>query len=411
MNTNEHEYWCVFVEDKDNLMAIDFHSLAQSLEPEMIARRRDFHRHPELGFQEVRTAGIVANELNALGLEVRAGVGKTGVVGLLEGDRPGPTILLRFDMDALPITEANKTGYVSETPGVMHACGHDGHTTIGLAVAKMLMPLRSQISGALKFVFQPAEEGLGGAEAMVRDGVLESPAPERSLALHVWNDKPLGWVAATDGPCMAASERFVIILQGKGGHGASPYQTKDPVMAASQIISALQTIVSRNLNALDAAVISVTAVNAGDAFNVIPDSAVLRGTIRTFKPEVRELVLRRVREVTEGIARAMECEPAIDLFKVTPATVNDPAMSAQVREMAKAMPGVTTVADDERTMGSEDMAYMMETVPGCYFFVGSADPDRGLDFPHHHPRFDFDERVLALSAALMAQAAAGYVLK
>jgi amidohydrolase len=392
-------------------MTTDFLSLAKSLEPQMIARRRDFHRHPELGFQEVRTAGIVANELNALGLEVRTGVGKTGVVGLLEGDKPGPTILLRFDMDALPVTEANKTDYISETPGVMHACGHDGHTTIGLAVAKMLMPLRSQIAGTLKFVFQPAEEGLGGAEAMVKDGVMQSPAPERSLALHVWNDKPVGWMAATDGPCMAASERFVITLQGRGGHGASPYQTKDPVMAASQIISALQTIVSRNVNALDAAVLSVTAVSAGDAFNVIPDSAVLRGTIRTFKPEVRELVLQRVREITAGLARAMECELLLDMFKVTPATVNDPAMSARVRAMARTMSGVTEVADDERTMGSEDMAYMMETVPGCYFFVGSANPERGLDFPHHHPRFDFDERALALSAALMANAAAEYVLQ
>jgi amidohydrolase len=293
----------------------------------------------------------------------------------------------------------------------MHACGHDGHTTIGLAVAKMLMPLRSQIAGTLKFVFQPAEEGLGGAEAMVKDGVMQSPAPERSLALHVWNDKPVGWMAATDGPCMAASERFVITLQGRGGHGASPYQTKDPVMAASQIISALQTIVSRNVNALDAAVLSVTAVSAGDAFNVIPDSAVLRGTIRTFKPEVRELVLQRVREITAGLARAMECELLLDMFKVTPATVNDPAMSARVRAMARTMSGVTEVADDERTMGSEDMAYMMETVPGCYFFVGSANPERGLDFPHHHPRFDFDERALALSAALMANAAAEYVLQ
>ncbi len=392
-------------------MTVDFHTLAKTFEAEMIARRRDFHRHPELGFQEIRTAGIVANELNTLGLEVRTGVGRTGVVGLLEGDKPGPTLLLRFDMDALPINEANSTDYISQTPGVMHACGHDGHTAIGLAVAKMLMPLRKEIAGTLKFVFQPAEEGLGGAEAMVKDGVMESPAPERSLALHVWNDKPFGWVAATDGPCMAASERFVVTLQGKGGHGASPYQTKDPVAAAAQIITALQTIVSRNVNAIDSAVVSVTAVNAGDAFNVIPDSAVLRGTIRTFKPEVRELVLRRVREIAEGIARAMDCAPTVELFSITPAVANDSQMSAEVRELARAMPDVTNVMDDERTMGSEDMALMMDAVPGCYFFVGSANSERGLDYPHHHPRFDFDERVLAQSAALMAQAAARYVLK
>ncbi len=392
-------------------MTTDFLSLAKSLEPAMIERRRDFHRHPELGFQEVRTAGIVANELNQLGLEVRTGVGRTGVVALLEGDQPGPTLLLRFDMDALPITEANATDYVSQTPGVMHACGHDGHTTIGLAVAKMLTPLRSQIAGTLKFVFQPAEEGLGGAKAMVDDGVMKGPAPERSLALHVWNDKPLGWVAATDGPCMAASNRFTVTLRGKGGHGASPYQTIDPVVASAQIITAVQSIVSRNVNALDSAVISVTAVNAGEAFNVIPGSAVLRGTMRTFRPEVRDLIVRRFTQVVEGVAGAMGCQSEIDIQTISPAVINDAAMSAQVRELAKAVPGVTNVVSDERTMGSEDMAEMMEAVPGCYFFVGSADPSRGLDFPHHHPRFDFDERVLALSAALMASAAARYVIK
>ncbi len=392
-------------------MTTDFLSLAKSLEPAMIERRRDFHRHPELGFQEVRTAGIVANELNQLGLEVRTGVGRAGVVALLEGDQPGPIILLRFDMDALPITEANATDYVSQTPGVMHACGHDGHTTIGLAVAKILTPLRSQIAGTLKFVFQPAEEGLGGAKAMVNDGVLEGPAPERSLALHVWNDKPLGWVAATDGPCMAASNRFTVTLRGKGGHGASPYQTIDPVVASAQIITAVQSIVSRNVNALDSAVLSVTAVNAGEAFNVIPDSAVLRGTMRTFRPEVRDLIVRRFTQVVEGVAGAMGCQSEIDIQTISPAVINDATMSAQVRELAQAVPGVTNVVSDERTMGSEDMAEMMEAVPGCYFFVGSADPSRGLDFPHHHPRFDFDERVLALSAALMANAAAKYVLK
>ncbi|HLF01742.1 MAG TPA: amidohydrolase, partial [Anaerolineales bacterium] len=349
--------------------------------------------------------------LNALGLEVRTGVGQTGVVGLLEGDRPGPTLLLRFDMDALPITEANTTDYISQTPGVMHACGHDGHTAIGLAVAKMLAPLRKEIGGVLKFVFQPAEEGLGGAAAMVKDGVLSDPAPERSLALHLWNDKPLGWVAATDGPCMAASERFTITLQGKGGHGASPYLAKDPVAASAQIITALQTIVARNVNALDSAVISVTAVKAGEAFNVIPDSAELRGTIRTFQPEVRELVLRRVSEVADGVARALECQADIQMRSITPVVANDLRMAADLRAIARATPGVTEVVNDDRTMGSEDMAYMMQAgLPGCYFFVGSADAERELNFPHHHPRFDFDERALAQGAALMASAAARYVL-
>ena len=390
---------------------IDFFALAQSLESEMIARRRDFHRHPELGFQEIRTAGIVTNALNTLGLEVRAGVGKTGVVGLLEGDQPGPTILLRFDMDALPIVEMNQTDYVSENPGVMHACGHDGHTTIGLAVAKMLAPHRKAMTGTLKFVFQPAEEGLGGAAAMVKDGVLENPAPERSLALHLWNNLPFGQVAATDGPCMAAADKFTITLQGKGGHGASPYLANDPIAAAAQMVTALQTIVARNVNALEAGVLSVTSIKGGEAFNVIPDSVTMLGTIRTFKPEVREVIVRRFEQIVNGVAGAMDCRASLQYETTTPTVRNDAQMAAEVRALAEALPGVVQVAADERTMGSEDMAYMMDTVPGCYFFVGSANAEKELNFPHHHPRFDFDERALTMGAALMAQVAAKYVLK
>lgn len=394
-------------------MSNNFHAEAEKLFPWMVERRRDFHRHPELGFQEFRTAGIVAQELQALGMEVTTGVGKTGVVGLIEGERPGPTVLLRFDMDALPIHETNKTDYVSETANVMHACGHDGHTTMGLAVAKILWPLRQQMAGTLKLVFQPAEEGLGGAEAMVADGVLDKIGPnvDRSLSLHLWNDKPAGWVAATNGPAMAASERFFINIQGKGAHGASPFQGRDPLLAAAHITTALQSIVSRNTNALDAAVVSVTVSKAGDAFNVVPDTAFMGGTIRTYKPEVRAMVLQRIVEITEGVAQAMGCTAQVDLKKITPATVNEAGMAARVRELAQTVPGVTAVADDERTMGSEDMAYMMETVPGCYFFIGSANAEKELNYPHHHPRFDFDERAMITGAALMATAAADYVLK
>jgi len=392
-------------------VAIDFFANAQELLPEMIERRRDFHRHPELGFQEVRTSGIVAQELTKLGLEVRTGVGKTGVVGLLEGDRQGPTILMRFDMDALPIIEANTTDYISQTPGVMHACGHDGHTTIGLAVASMLMPLRKQIAGTLKFVFQPAEEGLGGAQAMVEDGVMVDPVPERSLALHLGNYKPLGWIAATDGPVMAANDKFTVRIVGKGGHGAAPFLAKDPVVAAAHIITALQSIPARNVDALESAVISVTTLNGGEVFNVIPNLVTLVGTIRTFKPEVRDVVLKRFGQVVEGVAQALDCQAEIALEDLTPVVANDPTMSARVRELAAQIPTVTNVVDNERTMGSEDMAFMMNAVPGCYFFIGSANEARGLNFPHHHPNFDFDERALAVGAALMAKAAAQYVLE
>ena len=391
-------------------MGHNFSSQAEALLPEMIERRRDFHRHPELGFQEYRTSAIVAEELTKLGLEVQTGVGKTGVVGLMEGDKPGPTILMRFDMDALPIEEANPVEYVSQTPGVMHACGHDGHTAIGLGVAKMLMPLRQQMAGTLKFVFQPAEEGLGGAEAMVKDGIMSTPNVEHSLVLHVWNNKPVGWVAATDGPAMAANDKFLVHLQGKGGHAASPYLGKDPVLAAAHIITALQSIPARNVSALDSAIISVTAVKGGEAFNVIPDSVTLVGTIRSFKKEVRDLVMTRFDQIVNGIAQALDCPATIKHEALTSVVSNDPGLSKRVRDLAVQIPGVEHIVDDERGMGSDDASFMMDNLPSCYFMVGSANSGKGLDFPHHHPRFDFDERAMLIGATLMAEAAAQFVM-
>ncbi|MFQ5409151.1 MAG: M20 family metallopeptidase [Anaerolineales bacterium] len=388
----------------------DFHAAAQALAEELVTRRRDFHRHPELGFQEVRTAGIVAKELTELGLEVQTGVGKTGVVGLLEGDQPGPTVLLRFDMDALPIVEANTTDYISTNAGVMHACGHDGHTAVGLGVAKMLAPYRDALQGRLKFVFQPAEEGLGGARAMIADGVLANPEPDYALGLHVWNDKPVGWVAATPGACMAAADAFECTITGAGGHGASPYQTRDPIVAAAQIIAALQTIPARNVDARESTVVSVTTVHAGDAFNIIPGETKLTGTVRTYAPAIRELTQRRMHEIVTGIAAAMNCEATLTFRDSTEAVVNDAEVAAVIRDVAQGMPGVAEVVDDERTMGAEDYGEFMSNVPGCFFFVGSNNAAEDKDFPHHHPRFDFDERALVLGAALMATSAARYVM-
>jgi amidohydrolase len=281
---------------------MDFLSEAQELFEYSQGLRRDFHRHPELGFQEVRTAGVVARELNNLGLEVSTGVGKTGVVALMEGARPGPVVLLRFDMDALPIAEETGAEYASQNPGVMHACGHDGHTAIGLTVARLLEKRRAELQGSFKFMFQPAEEGLGGAEAMIADGLLENPRPDRALSLHLWNEKPLGWIGVTPGAAMSASERFRVKITGKGGHGAAPHLTADPVLAAAQVISALQGIVARNVAPLKSAVISVTSVRGGDAFNVIPSSVELKGTIRSYDPEVRALLLARLNEVIAGVS-------------------------------------------------------------------------------------------------------------
>ena len=371
--------------------------------------RRDFHRHPELGFQEIRTAGIVARELSQLGIEVSSGVGKTGVIGILEGDHPGPTVLVRFDMDALPIEEETQAEYASLNSGVMHACGHDGHTAIGLTVARMLNNRRAELAGSVKLVFQPAEEGLGGARAMLVDGVLGNPRPDLTLALHLWNEKPYGWLGVTPGPAMAASETFSVKLIGSGGHGASPHLTIDPVLAAAHVTTTLQSIVARNVSPLDTAVISVTSIQAGEAFNVIPSTAVLKGTIRTYLPHIRQLVLERFRDVVTGVAQALGCQAEIDLQEVTPAVINDPQVSARVQEVARRLFPEAELSTTERTMGSEDMAYMMQDIPGCYFFIGSNNSARGLNAPHHHPKFDFDERALPRAAALMAAAACEFL--
>jgi amidohydrolase len=384
---------------------MDFSQFVQqsnTLSDETVALRRDFHRHPELGFQEHRTAEVVADAMTNLGLEVQTGIAKTGVVALLVGGKPGPTVLLRFDMDALPIQEETGAPYASIHDGVMHACGHDGHTAIGITVAKMLHEHRAGLPGVVKFVFQPAEEGMGGAKRMVEEGVLENPRPDYSLAMHLWNDKPRGWIGITSGPIMAGCEIFKIEIQGEGGHGASPHQAIDPVLAAAQITTALQSIVSRNVNPVETAVVSVTQFQAGDAFNIIPSSATLCGTIRTFTPEVRDLVLQRVEQVSRGVAKAMGCDAMVEITKLTPPVVNDHIVIDMLKELAGSMFPEATIDSNEVTMGSEDMAFMMEGIPSGYLFVGSNDSSRNLDAPHHNPHFDFDEAVLPQASSLMA---------
>jgi amidohydrolase len=383
----------------------DYYQEAQSLFEYTRSLRRDFHSHPELGYQEVRTAGIVARELGSLGMEVTTGIAKTGVVALMECARPGPVVLLRFDMDALPIVEETGAAYASQNLGVMHACGHDGHTSIGLTVARLLHSHSHELAGTLKFVFQPAEEGLNGAELMVREGVLQNPPPDFSLALHLWNERPVGWLGIGDGAVMAAAEMFKIRITGKGGHGAVPHLAVDPVLAAAHIITALQSISSRNVPPLKAAVISVTTLRAGEAFNIIPPYAELTGTIRTFEPEVRRVVLERFHQVIHGVAEAMGCQADIRCDAITPAVINNDLLAERVRKVAASVLPGYPVASNFATMGSEDMAYMMQDIPGCFIFVGSANSEKGLDAPHHHPRFDIDEEALPRGAALLAAAA------
>jgi amidohydrolase len=363
--------------------------------------RRDLHRYPELGFEEFRTADIVAHELASLGMEVQTGVAKTGVVGLLDGDKPGPVVLARFDMDALPIQEETGTEYASRLPGKMHACGHDAHVAIGLTVARLLARHRHLLTGSVKFVFQPAEEGRGGGRTMVLEGVLENPNPDHVLALHIWNEHPLGWVAITAGPLLAGADVFKVTVTGKGGHGAMPHQTADPVVASAQLITAIQTIVSRNVAPLQSAVLSVTQVHGGDAFNVIPQQVVLQGTLRYFEPEVRHLVLERLQQIVTATAQAMGCQTRLEIDDITPPVYNEPAIALQLQTLIRQIAPQLHLVDNFRSMVSEDMAFLLQKVPGCYFMVGSAFTE-GENFPHHHPRFDIDERCLPVAAGLMA---------
>ncbi len=391
---------------------IDFKAKAQAMRGELVARRRDFHMYPELAFDEVRTAGIIVNELTKLGLEVQPGVGKTGVVALLNGDCEGPTVLYRADMDALPIVEENEVDYVSKTPGVMHACGHDGHMAIALGVAKLMSQQRDKIAGCIKFVFQPGEEGAGGALAMIDDGVLEDPVPDISLGLHLWNPLQLGTVGVTKGPVMSASSIFSVIIRGKGGHGAMPHTTIDPVACTGQVVTALHGIVGRKMDAMAGAVVlSVTGIKTSSyAHNIIPAYVEIMGTFRSFNAYTSEMLEQHIRNVCYSVCESVGCTADVRVKHLTIPVINDPDVTGRVHGVFLRMLGEEKLNTEARTMASEDMSYMMEDVPGTFFFVGSSNQARGLGNRHHNPRFDFDEDALPLGVALVSAALAEYLL-
>lgn len=387
----------------------DFTLEAEKLFERLVAWRRDFHQHPELGFEETRTGRIIAAYLQELGMEVQTGVGQTGIVATLEGAGAGPTLLLRFDMDALPVDEGGELPYRSRYPGKMHACGHDGHIAIGLGVAALMTRHQERLAGRIKFVFQPAEEGLGGAFAMIADGVLENPRPDVALALHLWNHIPYGQVRVTAGPAMASSSVFSLTVHGKGGHGAAPHKANDPVLAAAHIVAALQSIVSRNIDPLNSVVVTIGEFSAGTTFNVIPETALLKGTVRSYDSETHRLIYRRILEMAKNMATAFGCQASMETVAIVPAVVNDETVAGVVRQAAARVVGETNVIAG-RDMASEDMGHFLEEIPGCYFFVGSAGETDDLRYPHHHPRFNFDERALPVGVATMANAAAAYLM-
>ena len=373
---------------------------------EMVATRRDLHAHPELGFEEVRTSGIVAERLRQLGLEPRTGVGRTGVLARIKGGKPGKTVLLRADMDALPILEENDVPYRSQTPGKMHACGHDCHTSILLSIARRLVDEAVTLKGDVVLCFQPAEElggPKGGAEAMIQDGALEWARADAAFGLHVWQDLPLGIVGVTAGPWMAAVDEFTVTFKGKGAHGAMPQSGTDPVVALAHAVTALQSIVSRNTDPLKELVISVTQIRAGSAFNIIPETAWMNGTIRSFDREVWTAIPQQFERVVRGVATALGCEAEILFERGNLPTVNDPGLCAFARAAAESVVGADHVRHDVRTMGGEDFSAFLERVPGVFIAIGSANEERGLVFAHHHPRFDVDEQSMALGAEVLLE--------
>ena len=302
-------------------------------------------------------------------------------------------------MDALPIRENNTTTFVSKNDGIMHACGHDGHMAIGLTIANILSLHRDQIKGTVKFIFQPAEEGLGGALATIEDGVFEKPRPDYCLGLHIWNEKPIGWFGINPGAMMAGADTFEIIVNGKGGHGGLPHKAIDPIVCAAQIISTIQTIVSRNISPLDNAVISFGSIKGGSTFNVIPDSVYLSGTIRTFDPQIRMELVQNLERISKSVGDGMGCSVEFSLQEVTPAVINNSNVVTRLDKVIQNIFPSFTVDKNCKTMGSEDFALFLNEVPGCFYFVGSANPDKNLIYGHHHPKFDFDEGVLPIAVA------------
>ncbi len=374
------------------------------------AIRRDLHAHPELRFEENRTADVVAKALEDWGIAVHRGLGKTGVVGIVKGGDSPRAVGLRADMDALPITERNTFGHASRHPGKMHACGHDGHTAMLLAAAKHLARHRS-FDGTVYLIFQPAEEGGGGAREMIKDGLFERFPMEAVFGAHNWPGLEVGEFALKSGPAFASSNEFKIVVRGKGSHGAMPHLGIDPVPVACQMVQAFQTIVSRNLRPIDTGVISVTMIHAGEATNVVPESCVLEGTVRSFTTEVLDLIERRMRVVAESTCAAFEATCEFSFVRNYPPTINPARETDFVRAVMEEVVGAKRVREFEPTMGAEDFSYFLQARPGCYFVIGNGDgahrqSGHGMGpCMLHNPSYDFNDELIPLGATLWVRLA------
>ena len=378
----------------------------RALQPQLVEWRRQIHQKPELGFQEKITAEFISQKLQNWGIEHQVGIAQTGIVAIIKGEKSasGKVLAIRADMDALPIQELNEVPYCSQRDGIMHACGHDGHTAIAIGTAYYLHQHRQELNGTVKIIFQPAEEGPGGAKPMIAAGVLNNPDVDAIIGLHLWNNLPLGTVGVRPGALMAAVELFRCTIFGKGGHGAIPHQTVDSLVVAAQIVSALQTIVSRNINPLDSAVVTVGELHAGTAVNVIADTAKMGGTVRYFNPDLAGFFKERIEKIIAGICQSHGANYDLDYIHLYPPVINDAQIAALVRSVAEEVIEIPIgVFSECQTMGGEDMSFFLQEVPGCYFFLGSANAEKKLDYPHHHPRFDFDETALPMGVEMFVR--------
>ncbi|HEY9830910.1 MAG TPA: M20 family metallopeptidase [Stenomitos sp.] len=386
----------------------------RSLQPQLVEWRRYLHQRPELGFKEQLTAEFISQKLQAWGFEqtldpsvplrYQTGIAQTGIVATISSHRPGPVLGIRADMDALPIQEENDVPYRSQHDGMMHACGHDGHTAIALGTAYYLAHHRDNFAGTVKIIFQPAEEGPGGAKPMIKEGVLSNPDVEAILGLHLWNNLPLGTVGVRSGALMAAVECFDCTIFGKGGHGAMPHQTVDSIVVSAQIVNALQTLVARNVDPIDSAVVTVGTLHAGTTHNVIADTARMSGTVRYFNPKLEGYFDKRMEQIIAGVCQSQGAHYEFNYVQLYPPVINDSRMAELVQSVASDVVETPAgVIPECQTMGGEDMSFFLKEVPGCYFFLGSANPNKNLAYPHHHPQFDFDETALLMGAEIFVR--------
>ena len=382
----------------------------RSLHPQIIEWRRLIHQKPELAFKEELTSKFVSQKLAEWGIEHQTGIAKTGIVATIKGTKKGDSnqknqvLAIRADMDALPIQELNEVSYCSQHDGIMHACGHDGHTAIALGTAYYLRSIADSFSGTVKIIFQPAEEGPGGAKPMIEAGVLKNPDVDAIIGLHLWNNLPLGMIGVRGGALMAGIESFRCTILGKGGHGGMPHQTVDSIVVAAQVVNALQTIVARNISPIDSAVVTVGELHAGTKGNVIADSARMSGTVRYFNPDLKEFIQQRVEKIIAGTCESHGANYDLDYWSLYPPTINNAEMAELVRSVAEEVVETPLgIVPECQTMGGEDMSYFLQEVPGCYFFLGSANPEKDLAYPHHHPRFNFDETALVMGVEIFVR--------